>query len=401
MPEPAPHTYCTIVAQNYLPQALALYQSVRTHEPDVDLVLLVIDADRADLMEGRPGLRVVTWRDLGMTKEEFDRLAAIYDVVELSTAVKPRLLRELLHESQYVAYLDPDMYLVAPLSELGPALAENPVQLTPHFLHPIPPGSSYISEVHSLTVGIHNLGFCAVGRGAEQFLDWWWSHLERECLIYPLLGLFVDQKWTDIGANLFDARSLRHAGYNVGPWNLLEREIRETDAGYVVGVENHPLRLLHFSGFDPNDPEAVSVRLNSDLRGKATQSAAYLKLSRQYADVQLAAKQQLGALPSYRYNVDSSGKPISRRLRNAYRADLLVSESKGATLPSAFDAAEAEEFSRWRRKARRKKTRLALGDAAIAAKYAFPDTFAKFKKRFPDGFSKFRGSLLSAGQVRR
>lgn len=395
------HVYCTIVAQNYLPQALALYSSIQANAQGVDLVVLVIDGDRRDLLEGRPGLRVLTSADLDLSEVQFEYLATIYDVVELSTSVKPLLLRRLLLDFQYVVYLDPDMYVVSPLSEVALALDENPIVLTPHFLHPIPPESSYVSEVHSLTTGVHNLGFCAVGRGSEGFLDWWWSHLERECLIYPLLGLFVDQKWTDMGANLFGALSLRHAGYNVGPWNLFEREIDLVGGHYTVGTDRQPLRILHFSGFDPGDPEAVSVRLNADLRGKATQSAAYRELSFTYASLQIAAAEALGDLPTYGFATDSSGRSMTRRLRRAYRAELIPRERVGGSLPLAFDPSQTREFAAWRRGSLGRRFRVAMSDAALAAKYAFPDQFDMVRKSWPSGFNRFRSRLLSAGKVRR
>lgn len=394
------HVYCTIVAQNYLPQALALYTSIRRHEPDTDLVLLVIDADRRDLEEGRAGLRVLSSADLELPPHEFDMLAAIYDVVELSTSVKPLLLRALLRDYDYAAYLDPDMYLTAPLSDLRDATAANPIQLTPHFLKPIPPGSSYVSEVHSLTVGVHNLGFCAVGRGAEGFLDWWWSHLARECLIYPLLGIFVDQKWTDIGGNLFSAQSLRHPGYNVGPWNLHERTLSKKGDALIVNG-SWPLRLVHFSGFNPRDPDAISVRLNTDLRGKTGAGESFTKLSREYARVQLSAIEELGDLPPYGYSTDSSGKHISSRLRRTFRADLLLADARGDMMPSPFLDSDAAAFARWRSASWIKRRRIALADAAIATKYATPDLFHALKKSAPAVFQRQREKLLRAGDVRR
>lgn len=390
--------YCTIVAQNYLPQALALYESVRAQEPERDFVLLVVDGDRRELADARPRMTVMGRDDLGVNPAEFDNLAMIYDVVELSTAVKPLLLRRLLADYEQAIYLDPDMQVVSPLRELEPAIRDHGIVLTPHFLRPIPPGSSYISEVHSLTVGVHNLGFCGVGQEGIEFLDWWWSHLQRECLIYPLLGIFVDQKWTDVGANYFGAHSLRHAGYNVGPWNLLERRIDYSEDGFTVGGGD-ALRLLHFSGFNANDPEAISERLSADMHD-ATDSEAFRELSRQYAETVLRLERELGPAPSYAFAEDSRGKAISKRLRRQYRADLLVA-SDPAPLPSAFAAADSDAFAAWRRSARVRKLRLTAGDVAIAAKYALPDTFIWFKRRFPGGFKSSRERLLAAANVRR
>ena len=391
-------TYCTIVAQNYLPQALALYASVQACEPGRPFCLLVIDADRRALESAHPGLTVVRVEDLGLSAREFDELAAIYDIVELSTAVKPLLLKRLLGQFSRAVYLDPDMYVVSALSELDALIDLHGVVLTPHFLRPIPPGSSYISEVHSLTVGVHNLGFCAVGQGASVFLDWWWGHLRRECLIYPLLGLFVDQKWTDIGANLFHSHSLQHYGYNVGPWNLGERPVRLTEDGLIAG-DSDPLRLVHFSGFDARDPDAISVRLNSDLKSTGAATPAFAELSRQYASSVLVAQAELGSAPIYRFAVDSSGKPLTKRVRRAYRAALLEGESSRP--PSPFGVADRKAFATWRRRSIQSRAMIAFSDLAIAAKYALPDEYARFKKSTPMGFQAMRSTLLSAAKVRR
>ncbi len=95
------------------------------------------------------------------------RLATIYDLVELATAVKPLLLKALLADAEQAAYLDPDTYVTSPMVELSPDLeaTDGGILLTPHFLDPVPPGAE-LTEGHLLTVGVYNLGFCAVDRRA-------------------------------------------------------------------------------------------------------------------------------------------------------------------------------------------------------------------------------------------
>lgn len=389
--------YCTIVAQNYLPQALVLHRSIQTNDAGHTLYLMVVDG-APDWLEDSEGLRILAPTDIGLSPTDINVLAMIYDVVEYSTAIKPMLLKHLLVDHEKVAYLDPDMYVTSPLREVDELLDHHAVLLTPHFIEPIPPGSTYVSEVHSLTVGVANLGFCAVSRQGVDFLDWWWSHLERECLIYPLLGIFVDQKWTDVGAALFNAHFLKHYGYNIGPWNLDERPLASSSQGTVVGPHGHPARLLHFSGFDPNDPEAVSERLNADLRHVAV-TDEYKKYARLYAGLLHEQRRTAGPLAAYRYSRDSLGKRIPKRLRQLYRADVL--DTDRVSPPSAFNRETAGEYKSWRRKAHRRKYKLIVADSAIAAKYAFPDSFLWFKRKFPRGFRSIRASLLSSGRVRR
>jgi hypothetical protein len=399
VPEPTGKVlYCTVVAQNYLPQALALYASIQEIEPDKELVILVVDGDRRDLEQDRPGLRVVTTEVLGLSERQVLELAAIYDVVEFSTSVKPLFFKALLEEAPTVVYLDPDMMVVSPLAELEGLVAEHGIVLTPHFLQPIERSVDHITEGHDLTVGIFNLGFCAVGRSAVQFLDWWWSHLERECLIYPLLGVFVDQKWVDVGANFFDAHSLRHGGYNVGPWNLHERRFQAEGSGYALD-SGDDLRLLHFSGFDPSDPEAISVRLSVDLREVGDDFPALREVSRKYAGLVNSARGMLGASPEYGFARDADGGVLTKRTRRTYRKHLL-GMPMGRTLPSPFIGSESARFRAWKRRAIGARIGLTIGDASLAVKYSFPDEFAVFKARVP-GFGAIRKRLLDAGRVRR
>ena len=392
--------YCTIVAQNYLPQALALYSSIREIEPDRDCVILVIDADRSALSIDRPRLTVATTAVLGLPAREVSDLATIYDVVEFSTAVKPLFLKHLLATYEQAVYLDPDTFVVSPLVELEPLLDEWGIVLTPHFLEPIEPGDTYISEVHSLTVGIHNLGFCAVGRQAIPFLDWWWSHLERECLIYPLLGIFVDQKWTDIGATLFNAHSLRHYGYNVGPWNLHERSFEGETSAWNIKQSGEKLRLFHFSGFNPEDPDAISVRLNFSMKEAGVGSEALTALSRRYAARVLDARAMLGASPRYAFEADTSGKLLNKRIRRAYRKEL-IAQGRAHNLPSPFQKGDARAFKKWKTRSWASRVSAGAGDAAIAMKYAFPDEYNSMKRILPAQFTWLRKRLLRALRVRR
>jgi len=395
----APLSYCTIIARNYLPQALALHASLRHVEPERHLTILVLDGPVRVPAHRDQGLSVVGPDFLGLPERRFLELATAYDVIELATAVKPLLLRALLAHDERVAYLDPDMFVVSPLRELESTVdAAGGVLLTPHFLEPIRPGSSYMSEVHSLNVGSYNLGFCAVSRMAMPFLAWWWSHLENECLIYPLLGLFVDQKWADVGAVLFPSAPLRHYGYNVGTWNLTERELCGSVAEPMMRATGEPLRLFHFSGFDPRKPTELSSRLGFSTAELRSSNDVLEGLCRIYADAVTQAAGDAGPQPAYGYARDTAGRYLTKRVRRAFRTARLDGEEP---LPLPFVAAEAAAFERWRTRHRRAVLKQVTADAAIAAKYVLPDEYAWFRQHLPEPFTRLRASLLGAGRVRR
>lgn len=390
--------YCTIVARNYLPRAIALYQSLRRQSPGASLSVLLIDGSPPATVTSLPALDFVLPDQLSTAPMAFNELAAIYNVVELSTALKPRLLQHLLQQHQSVAYLDPDMFLLGPLEELQHLAPLHQLILTPHFLHPIAPGSADISEIHSLTVGCYNLGFIAVSRGADAFLQWWWSHLATECLIYPLLGLFVDQKWVDIGATLFPAYSLRHAGYNVGPWNLHERPLEKNGEGEFLAAAE-PLRLFHFSGFDLNRTRELSSRLSHSTARLLERDKVLQELCRDYASRLKSSNVLVGESGSYRFDLDTEGRRMTTRIRRAYRADLLRLGS--GNLPSPYLKADARAYSSWRRASLSHQLKLSIADVTLASKYAFPDEFATIRRLFPNRASRLRRALLNTGNVRR
>jgi hypothetical protein len=275
------------------------------------------------------------------------------------------------------------------MEELGPALEESEgIVLTPHYLEPVPPGTQF-SEGHLLHVGAYNLGFCAVDRRATDFLAWWWQHLRTECLWDPIAGLFVDQKWVDVGSVLFGGKSLKHYGYNVGIGNLHERPIERDSDGYVIAGTGDRLRLYHFHAFDPRRPEVLTTRVS--LSNPTSNGEALRLLAREYAAAVLEQEDEIGPQPPYTYDFDTTGRHIPRRVRHAYRVGALA---EPGMLPSPFVPEEAEEYARWRRRARGLTGRLILSDVAKGIRCALPEEYGNIKQRLPRLTGRLRGRFI-------
>jgi hypothetical protein len=370
--------FCTILARNYLPKALTLSESLRRHGSDRPLVVFLIDVDGDTELPEIEGVRWMWPALLDLDERTILELAMSYTLVEFATAVKPLLLKALLREHDQVAYLDPDTYVTAPMDELSPALeASDGIVLTPHYLEPTPPGGHF-SEGHLLLVGVYNLGFCAVDRRAEPFLNWWWGHLESECLHDAIAGLFVDQKWVDVGAVLFNASALRHPGYNVSVANLPERPISRDEHGYLVGTRGDRLRLYHFHAFDPRRPDLLYNRTASGAADLIEANEALRDLCYEYAAEVLDWDKQLGPQPAYVYDTDQRGRTITPRRRQAYRTAL-----RSGPVPSPFVPAEAEAYDRWRRSATSLMGRLIVSDVAKGMRCALPGEYRALKRRVP------------------
>jgi hypothetical protein len=392
--------YFTILARNYLPAALALSESLRTHGDGTPLAILLIDATEDTDLPETPGVRWMHPGMLDLDERAMLELAMSYDLVEFATAIKPLVFRALLREHEQVAYLDPDTYVVSPMEELSPALNEGAgIVLTPHYLKPVPADSQF-SDGHLLHVGVYNLGFCAVDRRAADFLDWWWGHLSTECLHDPIGGLFVDQKWVDLGSVYFDATALRHHGYNVGLANLHERPIaRDSDGHHIAGTDDR-LRLFHFHAFDPRHPDKLSTRFRTShpdgfsTPDRSVDAEALTALCDDYAAVVLEKEREIGPQPPYIYGADTTGRKITRRMRHAFRVE---AQADPGTLPSPFIAAEAEDYDRWRRSAFQLAGRLMASDVAKGIRCALPEEYDNVKRRLPGLTSSLRGRFVEKG----
>jgi glycosyltransferase involved in cell wall biosynthesis/SAM-dependent methyltransferase len=251
---------CTIIAKNYVAQARVLARSFAKHHPDGTCHVLVLDDYEGFIDAAEEPFEILTTDDLSI--DGFDRMAAIYDVLELSTAVKPWLLRTLLARDgiDAITYLDPDIEVFAPLDDVDGLIAEHGLVLIPHVTEPMPRDGKKPSETDILIAGVYNLGFIGIGQGAatDHLLDWWAERLETDCRVDPQRGYFVDQRWMDFAPGIVPSlKILRDPGYDVAYWNLPSRELARNGSDEWT-VNDLPLRFYHFSGFDPDDPHRLS-----------------------------------------------------------------------------------------------------------------------------------------------
>lgn len=235
----------------YLDRARVLVESIRIHHPDWRCHLLLCD-ENPDGLDWSPESdvfdSVVRASDLNIP--DYRRWSFGHNVVEFCTAVKGFMLLRLLATGQNVVYLDPDIQLFSPLSEVEALLKRHSVVLTPH----ITTAETSIvgisdNEIGSLKHGCYNLGFVAVRAcpNGLAFAHWWRDRLHRFCWDEVAQGIFVDQRWCDLVPCLFDQVSiLRHSGYNVASWNLGSRPI-EIDNDGEITAGSAPLRFFHFT----------------------------------------------------------------------------------------------------------------------------------------------------------
>jgi GT2 family glycosyltransferase/glycosyltransferase involved in cell wall biosynthesis len=332
--EPAPEAALTnatrvftIIARNYLAHARVLAASLARHNPAARLHVMVLD-DPARSISPEPSFEIMRPDELPFDPpSEFHTMAAIYDVTELATAVKPWVFEHLFARgASVVIHLDPDIEVFDSLGPLEPLTREHGMLLTPHVTEPLPQDGKRPSERDLLLTGIYNLGFLALSAEAGQtFLPWWRERLRRDCLNDPAGGLFVDQRWIDFAPALFEPGILKNPGYNVAYWNLPHRVL--TREGERLLVNGQPLRFFHYSGFSPRAPHLLSKHQLASLRIRLSDTPLLAELCERYAAaLEKAGFADCSALP-YAFAATAGGLPLDARTRRVLRRTYLDDEA--------------------------------------------------------------------------
>jgi len=338
---------CTIIARNYFAYARVLAESFFAHHPDGTFAVLIIDDEAREFEPDEPRIEWLRLSDLGLEPAEIHRLAGIYDVTELATAVKPRLLLRLLEEGRdTIVYLDPDILICHALTEVASLAERHDIVLTPHTLQPFPRDGRRVDGFFVLAAGVYNLGFVAVGGNARAFLDWWWQSTRREALNDVARMMFTDQRWVDFVPSFFEHHILKDPTYNVAYWNLHARDLTWDGERYLIG--GAPLRFFHFSGFDVTKPWLLSRHQGDRPRILLSERPALERLCREYAAALTEAGIEDHRHGPYGWSTSASGVPLSARIRRLYWEGLTSSEAgRGFEPPDPFDAAKPSSFIDW------------------------------------------------------
>ena len=239
------HRLCTIIAQNYLPQAVTLLESTRKIYPNIEFYVLITDA----ISHTQPLLQsaqILLPSDLDIDSEWLADMQSYYDPVEFATSLKPFLLATLLTSGvSTVTFLDPDILLFSELTAGFAAAMKSGIALSPQRLTPSEIQGKNFGELSFLKYGVFNLGYISVGQLGKPMLEWWGNRLRWFCTRFPDDVIFTDQKWMDLVPTLFSFSVIRDFGYDVAPWNINERLISLKKNKLFAGEDE--LVFIHFS----------------------------------------------------------------------------------------------------------------------------------------------------------
>ncbi len=325
---------CTIVTRRDLPFARVLARTYTAHHPSSRFTTLVLD-DPTGSLDGRgEPFQLVRLADLGIDRELFSRMASYYEAGELAAAMKPWVLAHLLTSSPTAIYLDPRAAVYGPFDGLSALAERHGIVITPHVTRPMPRDGLLPDESALLASGMYNLGFICLGPSAEEFLRFWITRLVDDGISEPTAMRFADQRWVDFVPSLFAHHILRDPGYNVAYWNLHERALTLEGNRYLVN--GAPLRVFHFSGFDPDVPDRLSEHAGDRPRVAIEAVPALAAICSSYRQDLLAAGFADHRHLEYGFARLPDGRAVTHEMRRAYLNRVLQAKYAGRDMPRGW-----------------------------------------------------------------
>jgi hypothetical protein len=264
--------FCTYFDINYLPRALALYNSLRRHAGPFRLYALCLDDETHRWLSG-PGAREeitpIALAELEAADPMLLAARATRSRIEYyftCTAAFQLYLLDRFPEIDLLTYLDADLYFYDSPAPIFEEMGSRSILIVGHRFPP--------HLKHLEAFGIYNVGLLSFRRDADglECLGWWRERCIEWCYDRLEDGKFGDQKYLDDWPTRFaNVAVLEHKGANLAPWNLAGYTIGEADG--TVMVDENPLIFYHFHKLKMMSPSLFDTgltdrraRLNATVR---------------------------------------------------------------------------------------------------------------------------------------
>lgn len=303
---------CSVTSASNLHRAKVMARSVKTFEPSSKIIICLVEENMNEHAYSPHVDHWVLAKDLGVPF--FHRNMFKYNINEGTTSMKAATVKyamNLYPEDSLFVYLDTDMRVYYPMTDLKERMKEHPIWLTPHVLTTSRHMDSYLHD------GIFNSGILGLTRSEQmlRFLDWWDNKLYEACYFDD--RLFADQGWLDFAPLYFDAQTLRHPGYNMAAWNIGEtgRDITHTENGYYY-IYDKPLVAFHYSGLHWGN-----LQKNLRERYPDGNNILYRMLDEYFLDLDEMGKKQVSGIP-WSYDYFNNGEFIKQETKDFYKRNL-------------------------------------------------------------------------------
>lgn len=247
------NSYCTIVDENYLPYAYALYDSIYNISND-EFEFYVFVSNRhssvnltSSVKKGINYIYIDEICNQGIAKEIYQNYFT-KKVNAFRWSMKPVLINYIFDKfnPQKIFCIDCDVRFFSNNKFLFDLLDENHVLLSPHF-RSSDPINNYDNFILQYNSGIFNGGFVGASYLGKDAMNWWANACLSICEFNPVKGQYYDQVHLNLLPVYFDnVHIIRHRGCNVANWNLVECK-RTLSNNNVLIDDKYPIVFIHFT----------------------------------------------------------------------------------------------------------------------------------------------------------
>jgi glycosyltransferase involved in cell wall biosynthesis len=323
---------CTIITRATVAEARVLADGLGVDDAPVEMVALWLDPS-VPPRDLAPPWELLQPDDLGLDVGSWHRMAVVHEPSDLAAAFRPHLLAAMFERGQEpVLFLDATVQVYGSVGPLFDDFDGAEIVLVPKTLHPIPDDGQEPRQRDVLATGMFDPGVLGVRLGAVPFLDLWAADTAWEASGEDAGGRHPDS-WLDLAPLYTRAHIVRDPGFGVAYWNVHERALRTGEGGELL-VDDHPLRLLRYEGFDAARPYLLTTDVKDQPRVEAIDDPVLASLCADRA-LRLAEQPELALDPAAAPTFDrlANGVRIDAHIRSLYRRELIAASQAGRSLP--------------------------------------------------------------------
>ena len=244
--------FCTYFDHRYAPKGLAMWRSLKRHQPDATLHVLCLTDACFEILRACHLQDVGLYRlaDVEHANPTLVRARGDRSLIEYYFSLTPFLPLHVLGahpEVRRLTYVDADLLFFANPQPVFDEIGEGSVGVIEHRF---PPELADLEKY-----GRFNVGWLTFKRDAaatscleswrDQCIDWCHDRLED--------GRFAEQKYLDAWPDVVPSLTVvRHKGANVAAWNLAHARLSFN--GRDLTIDGEPLLFFHAHGFQLSSP---------------------------------------------------------------------------------------------------------------------------------------------------
>ena len=334
----------TVATMSTLPRARVLAQSLKRHQPDWPLTVMLIG--RGDLVAAVAAReQSIDVRSVSEVLElDVETLLARHDEEDLTILLLGHLLlRHVERSPEPVVHLPVTAWVLGDLQPLESQLRSHAAVLFPRVTEDVPddglePSLEQLDRAGRIDPAILALDGSA---SCRELLEWWNEHIEQALGSLDAFTVGArpeDRPWLarflELAPARFAAGVLEDPGSNLSLWNLHVHTLHAGPDGVTVD-DGEPLRFLNLAGFDPDRPYRLAANAS---RARVSRSAPLRGLVERYAEELREAGWR---------DTDHRGE-VGRRLSDelVYDDSLRATYSRALALGEGFEDLFSEQGTR-------------------------------------------------------